>query len=165
MYLQYIRTEIQKGKSTGKELFSCAPVNPQPPRPPHQSGGNLNTVIITVCIGHIFFFKIKVLFQREAQSRHCREQAGASWGLEDLPDGNKRRWLLIKESHWWAEALGPGPPPPPDPGLPLQSSLSTRPGLSLSAPLPLLSHPQASARSCPHSSSPPGLLSSSINRN
>ena len=65
----------------------------------------------------------------------------------------------------WAQPLGRGPPPPPDPGLPLQSSLWGRPGLSLSAPLPLLSHPQASAHSCPHLSSPPGLLSSLINRN
>ena len=33
VYLQYIRTEIQKGKGIGNELFSCAPVNPRPPRP------------------------------------------------------------------------------------------------------------------------------------
>lgn len=160
-----LEQKFRGGNSIGNELFSCAPVNPRPPRPPHQSGEDLNTVIITDCIGHIFFFKIKVLFQREAQRRHCREQAGASRGLEDLPDGNKRRWLLIKGSHWWAQPLGPGPPPPPGPGLPLQRSLGARPGLSLSAPLLLLSHPQASACSCPHSSSPSGLLSSLINRN
>ena len=105
VYLQYIRAEIQRGNSIGNGLFSCAPVNPWPPRPPHQSGEDLNTAIMTDCIGHIFFFKMKVLFQREAQRRHCREQAGASRGLEDLPDGNKRRWLLIKGSHWWALVL------------------------------------------------------------
>lgn len=36
-----------------------------------------------------FSFRIKVLFQREAQSHHCLEQIRASPGLKDLPEGNK----------------------------------------------------------------------------
>lgn len=142
-----LEQKFRGGNSIGNELFSCAPVNPQPPRPPHQSGEDLNTVIITDCIGHIFFFKIKVLFKREAQRHHCREQAGASRGLEDLPDGNKRRWLLIKGSHWWAQPLGPGPPPTSGPWAPTAEVLGRQtwcfplsplakspPGLSLLLP-------------------------------
>lgn len=64
---------------------------------------------MTFCVGYIFFLKITVLFHREAQSPHCHEQARASPGLKDLPDGNKRPSLLIKQS----------PPSAPQPqGLP-----------------------------------------------
>ena len=65
VYLQYIRTEIQRGKQRWERTILLAPVNPWPPRPPHQSGEDLNTVIMTDCIGHIFFFKMRKFYFRE----------------------------------------------------------------------------------------------------
>lgn len=56
--------------------------------PSHQGGAELSTVA-TTCAGYIFFFKIKVLFQRGAQSPTVKNKPGPLWDSRTFPEGTK----------------------------------------------------------------------------
>lgn len=56
--------------------------------PSHQGGAELSTVA-TTCVGYIFFFKIKVLFQRGAQSPTVKNKPGPLWDSRTFPEGTK----------------------------------------------------------------------------
>lgn len=106
--IHYNRNPGKKKKVMSSQLlwsFASAPASPHF-LPSHQGPGLLSAVPMTCRTGYTFFFKIKVLFPRGAQSPHCQEQARASLGLKDLPEGNKRQWLLIHKSPWWPQPPG-----------------------------------------------------------
>lgn len=112
-FLRVFRNPLQQKSREKKKVmssqllwsFASAPASPHF-LPSHQGPGLLSAVAMTCRTGYTFFFKIKVLFPRGAQSPHCQEQARASLGLKDLPEGNKRQWLLIHKSPWWPQPPG-----------------------------------------------------------
>lgn len=96
------------------------------------------------------FFRIKVLFQREAQSHHCLQQPRALPGLKDLREGNKKALALDEE----ASAGAPAPPPLRHPGL--GSPSPSAQSLSLSGPVPPIKSAPGPSPPLPHPIIPSG---------
>lgn len=96
------------------------------------------------------FFRIKVLFQREAQSHHCLQQPRALPGLKDLREGNKKALAPDEE----ASAGAPAAPPLRHPG---SGSLSpSAQSLSLSGPVPPIKSAPGPSPPLPHPIIPSG---------